>query len=410
MVPTSTVRETFRFGDFELDVSAYQLRCQGRPIRLERRPMDLLVLLVRRRGQLVSRNDIVEQLWGKDVFVDVETGVNTVVWKVRGALRDAPEAPAFVETVAGRGYRFIAPVEVISDPLAPPEGPGPQVRERLEQPGAVIATAATPAPHRLRLEVGLAAVVLAAAFVIWAWLAAVGPGPKITIAVLPFENLGGDPERQYLADGLTEETGASLAQIDPGRLSVKGRTMSYKGSAKGIDEIGRELSVDYLVASSIRAEGGRLRVTAKLIRVRDQEHVWSRSYDREPTSLLGLQQELSTAIAEQIRFRLSSERVDALARRQTRSADAYDLYFAARTLRINGRRRPLDARSRYYERATAADPNYSLAWSGLADVYAASTLNGDAPPLGVWPRARDAAAQAVRADPTSPRRNCRSVP
>ena len=108
--------ETFRFGDFELDVSNYQLRCRGRSVRLERRPMDLLVLLVERRGQLVTRNDIVDQLWGKDVFVDVETGVNTLVWKVRGALRDSPEAPTFVETVAGRGYRFIAPVEVIVRP------------------------------------------------------------------------------------------------------------------------------------------------------------------------------------------------------------------------------------------------------------------------------------------------------
>ena len=326
MVPTSTSGETFRFGDFELDLSAYQLRCQGRPVRLERRPMDLLVLLVERRGQLVSRNDIVEQLWGRDVFVEVETGVNTLVWKVRAALRDSPDASMFVETVAGRGYRFIARVEVIAGPDASPESSSAQVRESSNQPGAVVVTAPTPTPHRMRLQVGLVGVVLAAALLIWVLLAAGGPGPRITIAVLPFENLGSDPERQYLADGLAEETGASLAQVDPERLSVKGRTMSYKGSGKGIDEIGRELSVDYLVASSIRAEGGRLRITAKLIRVRDQEHVWSQTYDREPTSLLSLQQELSTAIAEQIRLRLSSGRVDALGRRQTRSADAYDLY------------------------------------------------------------------------------------
>ena len=172
---TSTSRETFRFGDFELDVSAYQLRCQGRLVRLERRPMDLLVLLVERRGQLVSRNDIVEQLWGKDVFVEVETGVNTLVWKVRAALRDSPEAPMFVETVAGRGYRFIAPVEVISGPHAPPESSSPQVAEPSDQPDAVVIAAPTPTPHRMRLEFGLLAVVLAAV-VVWVWLPRVGPG------------------------------------------------------------------------------------------------------------------------------------------------------------------------------------------------------------------------------------------
>jgi TolB-like protein len=127
----------------------------------------------------------------------------------------------------------------------------------------------------------------------------------VTLAVLPFENVGSDAAREYLATGLTQETSASLAQIDPERLSVKGRTWRYKGTTKTAAEIGQELSVDYLVESTIRSEGGRVRVTATLLRVRDQEHVWSESYEREPTSLLGLEQELSGAIAERIRGRLS---------------------------------------------------------------------------------------------------------
>ena len=130
----------------------------------------------------------------------------------------------------------------------------------------------------------------------------------MTLAVLPFVNLGSDPEREYLAAGLTEETSASLAQIDPDRLSVKGRPLRYKGTTKTAVEIGQELSVDYLVEGTVQAEGDRLRVTATLIRVRDQENVWSESYDREPTSLLGLQQELSNAIADQIRVRLLPDR------------------------------------------------------------------------------------------------------
>ena len=131
---TPNPRETFRFRDFELDVAAYELRRQGRPVKLGRQPMDLLILLVESRGQLVSRSEIVERLWGKDVFVDVETGVNTAISKVRQALRDSPDAPAFVETVPGKGYRFIAEVAVVSaaphDALLPVRLEPPPVRER----------------------------------------------------------------------------------------------------------------------------------------------------------------------------------------------------------------------------------------------------------------------------------------
>jgi TolB-like protein/Flp pilus assembly protein TadD len=240
---------------------------------------------------------------------------------------------------------------------------------------------------------------LLGALVLWPQLGPGASSPRITLAVLPFENIGHDPERQYLADGLTEETGASLARIDPEHLTVKGRTLRYKGTTKSAAEIGQELSVDYLLESSIQSEGGRLHVTAKLTRVRDQQIVWTQSYDHEPISLLGLQRELSAAIAGQIRIRLSPERLDAVTRRQSRSADAYDLYLRGRN--FANQRTPATTRRaiEYYERATAIDPNYALAWSGLADAYGASPINGDAPPFEVASDTREAAAQAVRSDP-----------
>jgi TolB-like protein/Flp pilus assembly protein TadD len=344
-MPVSDARETLRFRDFELDLGAYELRRQGRPVRLERQPMDLLILLVERRRQLVTRGDIIDRLWGKDVFVDVETGVNTVVFKVWQALRDSPDAPAYVETVPGKGYRFIAPVEVVSGP---------------------------------RTAVS-----------------------RVTLAVLPVENLSGDPEREYLADGLAEDTIASLGQIDPEHVGVIGRTsiMAYKRTTKSLAEIGHELGADYLVEGSLRAENGRLRITSKLIRVGDQVQVWSESYDREPTPLLDLQRELSTVIAQQIRIRLSPERLNALARRHTRNADAYDLYLRGRyfgnQLTPATNKRAVE----YYERATALDPEYALAWSGIADAFSASPINSDVPPRQVSHRAREAAERAVRADP-----------
>lgn len=302
--------------------------------------MELLILLVERRGQLVLRPEIISHLWGDAVFVDVDTGVNTAISKIRQALRDSAEAPTFIETVQGRGYRFIATVETVADP----------------------------------------------------------PRTVATIAVLPFEDLTSAPEREYLAAGLTEETSASLAQIDPAHLSVKGRTLRYKETTKTVAEIGRELSVDYLVASSIRAEGIRLRVTVTLVRVRDQEHVWSQSYDREATSLLGLQLELSTAIAQEIRLRLSPDRVSGVGRRQTQSADAYDTYLRAR---FQAHRRTADGNARaieLYKRAIEIDPSYALAWADLAFTYAGACINGDAAPAEAGPRAREAALRAVAAN------------
>jgi TolB-like protein/Flp pilus assembly protein TadD len=345
-MPDPRARPTLRFGEFDLNLAAYELQRKGRSVRLERLPMDLLIMLVERHGDLVTRAEIVDRLWGKDVFVDVETGVHTAIRKIRQALRDSADAPVFIETVAGKGYRFIAAVETV--------------------PSA--STQSSP----------------------------------VTLAVLPFENLGSDPERGYLADGLTDETIASLGQMDPERVGVIGRRsmMVYKGNAtKSLAEIGRELAADYLLEGSLRAEGGRFRITTKLIRARDQVQVWSESYDREPTSMLGLQRELSAAIAQQIRLRLSPGRLDALTRRHTRNADAYDLYLRGRT--FTNQRTPATTLKaiEYFGRATALDPNYALAWAGLTEAYAASPINGDAPPLDAAPRARQAAAHALRSDP-----------
>jgi TolB-like protein/DNA-binding winged helix-turn-helix (wHTH) protein/Flp pilus assembly protein TadD len=388
-MPTSAPGETFRFGDFELDVAAYQLRRQGRVVRLERQPMDVLILLVERRHQLVSRADIVELLWGKDVFVDVETGVHTAVRKIRQALGDSISTPAFVETIPSKGYRFVADVEVVSP------GSDSRVATAQVEPSPVRATQPRGA-NPTRLLIAFVTLATVAGLVAWTRFPWGAPASPITLAVLPFEYLGSDSEREYLAAGLTEETSASLAQIDLERLIVKGRTLAYRGTPKTAAQIGQELSVDYLVEGSIRAEVGRLRVTATLIRVQDQQHVWSRSYDREPTSLLGLQQELSTSIAEQIRLQLSADDLRGVRDRQTQNADAYDAYLRGRY--FASRRTPAtNTRAIHeYERAIELDSTYALAWASIASTYTASTLNGDARPLDVWPRARDAADRAVR--------------
>ena len=237
----------FRFGEFELDLGAYELRRQGRRVKLGKQPMDLLILLVQRPRQLVTRAEIAERLWGPDVFVDIETGVNTAISKVRQALRDTADRPEYVETVAGRGYRFIAPIDIAADAGAVRESVGDSVPRRLppthEPSGSVDPVAGPAAVGRTAARRWRAAA--AAASALWppGWRSARCGEPgtagarrsaRTTIAVLPFTNAAHDPEQDYLALGLTDETSASLAQIDPGRVIVKGRTARYKGTTKTV--------------------------------------------------------------------------------------------------------------------------------------------------------------------------------
>lgn len=391
-------RTTLSFHDFELDVAAYVLRRRGRAVKLERRPMDLLILLVENRQRLVSRAEIVDLLWGKDVFVDVDTGINTAVSKVRQALRDSAEAPRFIETVAGKGYRFIAEVRAAADAREP--APPPPQTETSAPPEPPL-TARRRAFSRAAATIVGAVAVAVAAVLASLWLGRGSAVGRVTLAVLPFDDLSAGAERAYLADGLAEETIAALGQIDPDHVRVVGRTstLAYKQTRKPLAAIGHELGVDYLVESSIRAEGERIRITSKLIRVSDQVDVWSASFDREPTSILAMQRELSEAIAEQIRVRVSPVRLTAVSRRQTADAEAYDLYLHGRTL--DNERTPAATKKaiEYYSRATALDPNYALAWAGLALAYTGRAINSDARPGEVAAAARDAAARAVSADP-----------
>ena len=341
-----TGRLIHRFGDFELDVSAYALRWKGRRVRIERRPMDLLILLVERRGALVTRAEIIDRLWGSDVFVEVDVAINSAVRKVRQALRDPADKPAYVETVQGKGYRFVADIT-------------PPTRD-----------------------------------------AAVDHN-RMTIAVLPFVNLGGGADREYIADGFTEDVIAALGQVDPDRLTVIGRAsvMSYKNSAKSPAEIGRELNAAYLLEGSVREEADQWRLTASVIRLPEQLHSWSASFDARPSSMLEWQRDLSEAIAGQIRVTLSPSGSVAPGRRHSRNAAAYDLCLQGRhawhQLTPATNRRAVEQ----YRRAVEIDPQYALAWSGIADAQAASAINADARPADVSGLARDAADRAVNSEP-----------
>jgi DNA-binding winged helix-turn-helix (wHTH) protein/Flp pilus assembly protein TadD len=341
-----TVRkpDQYEFGEFHVNTNKHLLLRNGDPVALTPKVFDTLLYLLQHQGEVVEKSELMRAIW-PDTAVE-ENNLSQNISTLRRILGESRGANLYIATVPGKGYRFTAAVEAVRGSL-----------EDLSQ--------------------------------------------KMTLAVLPFENLSADPEREYLADGLTEETSASLGQIDPEHLSVIGRTsvMAYKRTKKTVAEIGRELDAAYLLESSLRAEGERLRITCKLIRVRDQVQVWSESYDSEPRSLLNFQRELSGAIAQQIRVRLSPDRLNGLARRQTGSAEAHDLYLRGRHFWNQLTPATTKRASEYYSRATALDPEYALAWSGLADAFSASPINGDAPPLVAAPRAREAAAHAVQAAP-----------
>jgi TolB-like protein/DNA-binding winged helix-turn-helix (wHTH) protein/Tfp pilus assembly protein PilF len=398
-----------RIRDVVLDLGAYELRRDGRAVRLERQPMDLLILLVERRGHLVRREEIVDALWGKDVFVDVETGVHTAIRKVRQALRDSPEAPTFIETVPGRGYRFVAPVEVVDPPSVPQLVPEalPEARVAAREPEEPLRQAARawarPPVGAAVVVVAVAAMAVLAAWSIWRPTSPT-PAQRITIAVLPFEAIGPEPSTAFLADGLTEDTIVSLGRVDPDRVSVIGRTSMflYRGPRNSSSEVGRELGADYLVEGSLRSEAGRLRVTARLIRAADQFPVWSDSLDAEGNSMLDVQRDLSRRIAEQVGATLSPDRSLALDRRHSRNQEAFNHFLRGRA--SFNLRTPAAMRDAVtaFRAATEADPGYALAWAGLAVTYAGRAINSDADPREMLPLASQAATRAIRADPDLP--------
>jgi len=334
-----------RFGRFELDAAAYELRRGTRVVKLERLAMELLLLLIARQGKLVSRDEIVEKLWGKDVFLDAEHGVNTAVRKIRRALGDSPQRPRFVQTTPGKGYRFIAPVQ----------------RAEQDEP------------------------------------------KRIMLAVLPFLNLSGDPADEYFSDGLTEETIANLGAMHPGRLGVIARTssMAYKGTRKSARQIGRELHVDFLLESSVRRQGQRVRITAQLIRVEDETHLWAQTYERAGEGYLTLQGELGQAIAEQTRINLTRKQRDGLMRTRTSSPDAFDTYLKGRFYWNHRTREMIGKAIQQFEEALALDRHYSLAWAGLGDAYAILPITSDAPTDECFPKAMAAAHEAIQADTRS---------
>jgi TolB-like protein/DNA-binding winged helix-turn-helix (wHTH) protein/Flp pilus assembly protein TadD len=382
----------YRFADFELDARSGELRRRGLRVRLQEQPLQVLRALLDRPGQVVSREELQQRLWPADALVAGDRGLNNAVSRLRDALLDDAASPRFVETVAGQGYRFMAPVEAL------------QRGQALPQPAA---SRATPLAGRRSVRAALAAI-LVAAIVVAAFLAVRGrrrepPPEKVMLAVLPFENLSGDPEQEYFSDGLTEEMIAQLSMVQPESMRVIARTsaMQYKRTGKKADQIGRELGVDYLLEGSVRRAAGRVRITVQLVEASSQLHRWSQSYERDLEDVLSLQKEVAEAVAGAVRLVLSPEQRARLAVRSTVHPEAYLAYLKGRHLWNRRTRESLEQAISLFSQAAAADPSWAAPQSGLADAHVFLAWYAHRAPLEVLPRAREAALTAVARDPSS---------
>ena len=332
----------FRFREFELDISAYELRRGGQPVHLERHPMDLLILLVERRRQLVSRADIAKRLWDSSVFVDVEMGVNTAIRKLRQALRDSRESPAFVETISGKGYRFIAPVDAV-----------------------------LPERHQETIE---------------------------SVAVLPFTNDRADPDAEYLSDGITETLINNLSQIWNLRVVARSTVFRYKGKEADPQKAGSDLHVRAVVSGRLLQRGSTLIVWAELMDVATGAQLWGGQYNRQAEDVFLLQGDLSREISEKLQLQLTGDQKQRLTKRYTEDAEAYRLYLKGR---YHWNKRSADGFQKaveYFRQALDKDPAYSLAYAGLADAYAYLPFFHVVPPREAMPKAKTAAAKAVEID------------
>lgn len=396
----------YRVGPYEVDIAHNELRKFGLRVKLERKPLQLLIALAQHEGKVVTRGELQRLLWGEDLYVDFDKGLNVAITKLRATLNDSSEKPLYIETIAGEGYRFIAQVETIlpHDSLASAVSertqtavPPSAVPDRVEFPLPAVKDSQSRLWKRSGLF-GLAVVCIAVLlfglttlFLRRAKQAKSASAGKMMLVVLPFENLSGDNGQEYLADGMTEELSQRLGNLVPQLLGVIGRTsaMTYKHSSRTISQIGKDLSVGYVLEGSVRRQGNKLRVTAQLVEVSDQAHVWAQNYDQDARDVLQVEDSIAFDIARQVGLSMALNRDTKLAYQHVPSPEAHEAYLLARY--YWNRRGPIgwQKAEKYFRIAIERDPLYAAAYAGLAECRI---------PLA---EAKMAALKAVELDPTS---------
>jgi TolB-like protein/DNA-binding winged helix-turn-helix (wHTH) protein len=395
----------YKFGDFELDGTRFELRRNGRVQKLERIPTELLILLAEKEGCVATRQEIIERLWGKDVFVDTEHGINTAVRKVRMALREHVDRPRFIQTVSGKGYRFVPeagntnangnaasatphtanpdPVSVGLVPASIDCGPtttdeGLELQKWL---WAAVALLVVAGATLLGLNVtGLRDRVFAKRSV----------GPIRSIAVLPLANLSGDPSQDYYADGLTDEFITALARNRSLRVVSRTSAMRYKAAGQPLTKIAEELGVDGILEGSVNRGAKQVHINLQLIYAATDTHVWAESYDRDLNNAQSLPEELSATIAREAK--ISSAPAQA---QHYVNPEAHDAYLRGRYLWMAGN---WAESQKYFERAIQLQSDYAPAWAGLCTSILARAEPGRSPLGEAVDKAEAAARKAIELD------------
>jgi TolB-like protein/DNA-binding winged helix-turn-helix (wHTH) protein len=397
--------DLYRFGQFVLDPRRRTLSRADSPVSLTPKAFDVLIFLAQNPHRLVTKEELLQAVWG-DTFVE-EGNLTQYISHLRKALGDNSEDSRLIVTIARKGYQFAGDVTVIAAPEVAKEaavqvpatansGAGAQVLE----PPTKDALPRAPKHWRKAAIVGaFALILLVVGYMSWRHfrLGTLLRSEKLMLAVLPFQNLTGDPEREYLADGLTEETISQLSRLNPKQLGVIARTsvMGYKHSDQRLDRIGRDLSVQYVLESSLRGSKDHMRITAQLIQVKDQSHVWSQDYDYRTQDILSVQDDVAKAVAREIELRLSPQEQAELAGARPVNQEAFDAYLQGNYFL----RRNDDMAARYFERATQLDPSYARAWIGLSEARFRQTDTGLIPTEEGQRLTREAVDRALAVDP-----------
>jgi TolB-like protein/Flp pilus assembly protein TadD len=325
------------FGAFAADLQAGELRKDGVKVRLQYQPFQILAILLEHPGELVTREELRKRLWSDGTFVDFDHSLATAVKKLRQALGDWADNPQFIETLSRRGYRFVGIVDA---------------KRRAD---------------------------------------------RITLAVLPFENLSAEPEQEYFSDGMTEEMIAHLGRLNPQRLGVIARAsaMRYKNTDKGVDQIGRELGVGYILKGSVRRAANLVRVGAELIKVADQTHCWAESYERDWANVPAIPGEIARRITQSLAVQLLPAQQATTARPATANPEAQEAFLKGRYCLNKGTAAGLKKAIEYFEQAATGDRGYAVAYAGLAVAYNLADFFRVLPARQAFPRAKAAAIKAL---------------